>query len=142
MKVFLSHGQRGLPIARKVAVELAQAGLSVWLAEDEILPGDNWGERVSTALAECDAMVALLTGDAVSEDSVRWEIGYAMGQQTYRERLIPVLVGSEAEVPGDRLPWILERFQHLRLRRPEDAPQLARSIARLLMTPSAPAMAL
>ena len=141
MKVFLSHGLRGLPVARNLAVELTKAGLNVWLADDEILPGDNWAERTSAALAECDAMVAVVSADAETEGNVQREIGYAMGQQNYRQRLIPVLVGSEAEVPGQRLPWILERFQHLRLRHPEDAPQLARQNARMLMAPAAPAMA-
>lgn len=141
MKVFLSHSQRSLPIARKLSTELVKAGLNVWLAENEILPGDNWGERVAIALAECDAMVVLLTADTVLEGNEQWEIGYAMGQQTYEQRLIPVLVGSEAEVPSQRLPWILERFQHLRLRRPEEVPLLALQIATCLITPPVPALA-
>lgn len=131
MKIFLSYANRDAALARRMAEGLRREGLNVWLAEEEILPGDNWGERVSHALAECDAMVALLTSHT-DESNVSWEIGYALGNKAYRHRVVPVLVGTETQALHETLPWILERFRVLRLPKPEHAEETVREIAETL----------
>ena len=110
MKVFISHAYTDEPFVRKVVTGLEKVGLEVWDATREILPGDNWADKISQALQESEAMVVLLTPDALRSSSVRWEIEYALGQQGYRERLIPVLVGDPEEIPKEDVPWILRRL--------------------------------
>src|SRR5438034_4085576 len=106
MKVFISHSLKDLGLARTIAKGLNKEGLDVWLAENEILPGDNWAERVSNALKECDAMVALLTPDALDNANVQWEMGFALGNKAYRQRLIPILLGNNGESSANHsLPW-------------------------------------
>jgi hypothetical protein len=134
MKVFISHSLPGTFLARAIASGLRNEGLQVWLAENEILPGDNWAERVSQALKECDAMVALLTPDTLQTGNVQWEMSFAMGAKAYRHRLIPVLVGTEMEMPARSLPWILERFRVVRLAEPDKAGEAVREVAEALMT--------
>ena len=107
MKVFISHSSQDSVLARTVAAALQREGLEPWLAENEILPGDNWAERVSKALNECDAMVALVTADSGPPSHVHWEMSFAIGNIAYRKRLIPVLVGDESDTPTTALPWIL-----------------------------------
>ncbi len=51
-------------IARQLAHRLSDAGLKVWIPEDEILPGDNWAKKVGQALEESDLMVVLVTPQA------------------------------------------------------------------------------
>ena len=111
MKVFISHVYTDDPFARKVAAGLEGVGLEVWDATREILPGDNWADRVAQALKESEAMVVLLTPDALRSSSVRWEIEYALGEQNYRNRLIPVLIGDPEDIPKENVPWILRRLQ-------------------------------
>ena len=48
-----------------------------------VLPGDNWPNKVDQALQESDAMVVLLTADALRASWVRREIQYALGEQKY-----------------------------------------------------------
>ena len=46
MRVFISHSSEDTPVARQLARRLSEAGLNVWVPEDEILPGDNWAKKV------------------------------------------------------------------------------------------------
>lgn len=112
MKVLISHAYTDDPFVRKVAAGLEKVGLEVW---DATLPGDNWADKISQALQEPEAMVVLLTPDALRSSSVRWEIEYALGQQGYRERLIPVLVGDPEKLPKEDVPWILRRLHMIEL---------------------------
>ena len=111
MKVFISHAYTDEPFVRKVAAGLEKVGLEVWDATREILPGDNWAAKVARALEESEAMVVLLTPDALRSNWVSWEIQYALGEQSYRNRLISVIVGDPEELPKEDIPWILRRLQ-------------------------------
>ena len=133
MKVFISYSQRDVAIARRIAAALRGEGLEVWLPESEILPGDNWAERVSEALNECDAMVAVLTSDTLEGSNVQFDMSYALSHMSYRRRLFPVLVGPAETMPPDAMPWILERFRILRLRSLEETKDVAREIAGALV---------
>ena len=111
MKVFISHAYTDDPFVRKVAAGLEEVGLEVWDATREILPGDNWADKIAQALQESEAMVVLLTPDALLSSPVRWDIQYALGEQNYRNRLIPVLIGDPENLPKENVPWILRRLQ-------------------------------
>lgn len=112
MKVFISHAHKDAPLARTVATILRESGLDVWDEEYEIMPGENWAEKISEALRESEAMVVLLTPEALESSNVLWEIGYALGKESYEKRLIPVIVGNPDRLPQEKLPWIL---RHLRM---------------------------
>jgi TIR domain len=112
MKVFISHAHTDEPLVRDIAARLEAAGLEVWEDTREILPGDNWADKVAQALQESEAMVVLLTPEAIRSPWVRREIEYALGAPGYRKRMIPVLVGDQAALSTDDIPWIL---RHLRM---------------------------
>ena len=99
MKVFISHAYTDTPLVKKVVAGLERVGLEVWDATREILPGDNWADKVARALKESEAMVVLFTPDALRSNWVRWKVEYALGEQSYRNRLIPVIVGDPKELP-------------------------------------------
>ena len=132
MKVFISHAYTDEPFVRKVATGLEKVGLEVWDATREILPGDNWADKVARALKESEAMVVLLTPDALRSSWVHWEIQYALGEQSYRNRLIPVLVGDPEELPKEDVPWILRRLQMINMgeydREEEGIDQIAQTL--------------
>jgi hypothetical protein len=119
MKVFISHSHANEILAKKVTKALEQAGHDVWDAESEILPGDNWAQKIAQGLEESEAMVVLLTPEAVSSASVLREVQYALGKKSYDKRLIPVLVGAPDKFPEGSVPWILRRLNMINL--PEQA---------------------
>jgi|SRR5215207_5198952 len=115
MKVFISYNHKDAPLARRVADALEQAGLDIWDAEREIVPGDNWAKKVAEGLEESDAMVVLLTPEALASKVIHREIEYALSVKSFSGRLIPVLVGSPEGFPEDSVPWILRRLNLIRL---------------------------
>jgi hypothetical protein len=132
MHVFLSYMPQNTALAFRLADALKEKGLLIWLAEKgtwqprlsdfgreglaemEVHTGDNWAEKTSQALQECQAMVALLTPEALVSDRVFQDIGFALGSMNYRQRVIPVLVGSPGEVSDASIQEVL-RSQILRL---------------------------
>ena len=114
MKVFISYAHSDEALAQKIVATLGEAGLEVW-NDHEILPGDNWAEQVAQALKESEAMVVLLTPEATRSRWVRHEIEYALGEKRYSKRLIPVLVGDSTDFSQEDIPWILWRFQMIKL---------------------------
>jgi hypothetical protein len=60
-------------------------------------------------------MVVLLTPEATNSSWVRAEIDYALGEKTFRGRLIPVLVGPPERFPENSIPWILRRLKMINI---------------------------
>jgi hypothetical protein len=109
MKVFISHAFADKDLAQQVADVLRASGFQVW-DESQVLPGDNWGEKLAEALQDSDAMVVLLTRNSLQSPNVSYEIGYALGKKAYKDRVVPVIVGSPKQLPRDKIPWVLNRF--------------------------------
>ena len=115
MKVFISYAQKDEALASKVVASLEEAGLDAWYSKREIMPGDNWADKISAGLKESDAMVVLLTRSSLDSNSVTWEIDYALSQKPFKRRLIPVFVGNADDFPVDRIPWIFSHLQTFKL---------------------------
>jgi len=80
LKVFISHLAR----ERKVAAELQDAlslyGISCFVAHNDIEPTQEWQTQIETALATCDALVALLHEGFHESKWTDQEIGFSMGR--------------------------------------------------------------
>jgi len=114
MQVFISYAAADEVLARKLAETLRKSGLDVWDGT-EILPGENWAAKVAEALQNSQAMVVLLTPNSLRSSHVRHEISYALGDEHYDRRLIPVLAAPPDELPREEIPWILNNFQMVSL---------------------------
>lgn len=110
MKVFISHSSKDKNLVRRIADALEASGMDVW-DDSEILPGENWAEKIAKALEESQAMVVLLTPESLSSEQVLREVGYALGKIEYNKRLIPVFIGDPQKFSKQNIPWI---FQHLK----------------------------
>ncbi len=120
MKVFISYNHTDEALARKVAKYLQAAGLEVWDDQREILPGDNWADKVAQALRDSDAMVVLLTPNALRSHWIHSEIEYALGEKRFKNRLIPVLVGPPEKLSQEAIPWIFRHLKTIRLSDPKN----------------------
>ncbi len=130
MNVFISHTFKDRELARVVASALSQAGFTVWDPSTEVLPGDNWAKKIGRALEESEAMVVLLTPNALASNSIRRDVEYALGNVRFKERLIPVLSGRTEAFDGHDVPWILKRLTTVTLT--EDDPSSIRRIAEVI----------
>lgn len=111
MQVFISHADQDEKIARELSSHLSVAGVKPWLAQDEILLGENFPLEVGKALRRCDAMVVLLSPAAVASTNVRREVSYAFSSSRFEGRVIPVLIRPTKDVPSflQTLPLIIAR---------------------------------
>ncbi|AVH73702.1 toll/interleukin-1 receptor domain-containing protein [Nostoc sp. 'Lobaria pulmonaria (5183) cyanobiont'] len=111
MKVFISYNSQDRKLAWQIADALRNADFQVW-DETQLFPGDNWAEVIANELRESDAMVILLTPNSVYSPYMSAEVGYAIGEQGYKGRVIPVIAAPSEEISQLELeiPWILKKF--------------------------------
>ena len=98
MRVFVSHERENGRWAAAIADALEKAGHKPWMAEREILPGQNWAEEVATALNEADAMVVVLSKGWAESWTLRHELEFALGTERFEGRLILVTVGDPSKI--------------------------------------------
>jgi hypothetical protein len=110
MKIFIAHAQKDSRLAARLAARLSKEGFTVWEAEREIGPGDNWAKEVGRALDESNLMVAVVTDEALQSEWWHSEIQYALTAKSFERRIIPVFVSVTSAVP-----WILLQMVHVTL---------------------------
>ena len=115
MKVFISHSSKDDALAGQIVSYLESAGFDVWYDKREIMPGDNRGDKIAQGLRESDAMVVLLTENALGAEFMRRDIDYALSQKPFRRRVVPVFVG-DSRTRHDEVPWIFDRLQSVNLK--------------------------
>jgi hypothetical protein len=106
--VFISHSDSDSAWARQLSERLKVAGLEVWDPSTELLPGSDFSQEVSKALARSDALIVLVSPEAMKSDWVRREIQFALGEERFQARLVPVLVKP---TPSSTIPWILRGLE-------------------------------
>lgn len=132
MKVFISYSSKDEALATKLVESLEDAGLDAWYKKREIMPGDNWAEKIASGLKESNAMVVLVTPDALESDAVQSSISYALSEKAFSKRLIPVIVGDSADFPVDRIPWIFNRLYTVKLSKDGENQEQFKKIAQAL----------
>jgi hypothetical protein len=127
-QVFLSHTQNEGDLAAQIAEVLTEKGIKVW-DDQQVSPGADWTKEIAEALKKSDAMIALLSPNSFSSSWVRSELEYALTDERYKRRLLPVLIGEPRAEEFERLPWILTKMQFLRLTTNEPTKRRAVRIA-------------
>ncbi|MEN3329590.1 MAG: hypothetical protein V7638_4397 [Acidobacteriota bacterium] len=110
MKVFITHSHGNRPLVRQVIQTLKQAGLDVWDDEYDTYPSDNWAKVTGEALEQSDAMVVLITPDALDSVIVHRDVSFALSNFQFEYRVIPVLVGVEQSVAAKSFGWIIRNL--------------------------------
>jgi hypothetical protein len=112
MKVFLSYTRSDAKTGDEVRQALTAAGYEVWDPEVFARGGANFALEIGRALDASEALVVLLSPEAMQSDWIRWELEHALGDQRFEGRLIPVELR-----PTEDLPWILRKFRVLKFDR-------------------------
>lgn len=133
MRVFISHAYKDELLVKNVSAALERVGIEVWNATRDVSSIERWSDEVEQALRDSDAMVVVLTDDALRSNWVRKEIQYALGEKGYRKRLIPVLAGNPEELHREDIPWILKRLQIVNMGEYEEEDEGINQIVRALL---------
>lgn len=90
-QVFLSHAHEDVDFAKRLAQDLREAGLSVWMTPDSIQPSEQWASAIERGLDESKIFLVLLTPNSVKSRWVRKETLYAL-QHDHIFDIAPVIV--------------------------------------------------
>jgi len=96
-RVFISYSSQDHAIANRVCSGLEKAGFACWIAPRDVEAGTGFAGTIVQAITATEAMVVLLTGNAVSSPHVLSEVGHAFNEH---KRILPVLLVS-LKMPPD-----------------------------------------
>ncbi|MEI2654683.1 MAG: toll/interleukin-1 receptor domain-containing protein [Microthrixaceae bacterium] len=100
-RVFLSHNHKDKPFVRRLATDLVQANLHVWIDEVEMAVGDSLIERIQDGIDSSDFLAVVLSHNSVASAWVREELHMALTDQINgkRIRVLPLKV-DDCALPG------------------------------------------
>lgn len=98
--IFLSHATLDLPVARRVANALKNAGFDIWFDEQQLKPGPPISIVIENALDAAKSMVALLSPAYFASEWTKKERSTITFRDPANSRssMIPVLIG-DCEIP-------------------------------------------
>src|SRR5437867_5069624 len=107
-EVFLSHASQDHEAAHRLRELLVAHGVPVWFSPHHIRGAQQWQDEIGAALARCGWLMVLLTPHAVKSMWVKRELGYALSEKRYQDRIIPLLF-QKCDLRA--LSWTLPQFQ-------------------------------
>jgi DNA (cytosine-5)-methyltransferase 1 len=112
LRVFLCHSSKDKPIVRTLYHRLREDGVSPWLDEEDLLPGQKWEVEIPRAVQCSDAVIVCLSqGSTNKRGYVQKEIKYALDVADEQPEgtifLIPLRL-EECNVPGSlsNIQWV------------------------------------
>jgi len=109
---FLCHATEDKPAVRTLRQRLVSAGVTPWLDEEDILPGQVWESEIDQAIGRCHAFLACLSSTSAARTGyVQLEVQKALDRATKlppgRIFLIPVRLDA-CQIPDGiaRFQWV------------------------------------
>ncbi len=72
--VFISYASEDKPIADAVCAKLEGRGIRCWIAPRDVLPGEDWGEAIVTAIDDSRLMVLVFSASSNGSEHVKNEV--------------------------------------------------------------------
>lgn len=94
--VFISHSSKDKGFVNKLASFMYSKGVSVWIDEGEILPGDRIREKINQGILESKYLAVVLSENSVDSNWVKVELDSAMIRELEDQEVvvIPLLLGA------------------------------------------------
>jgi hypothetical protein len=70
---FISHSSIDKPFVRRLKDDLEDSGVSAWLDEDQILPGQSFVARINQGLEDNDFVLLVISANFLPSDWALWE---------------------------------------------------------------------
>lgn len=152
LQVFLCHASGDKPAVRALYRRLKADGISAWLDEEDLDPGDDWQRIIPNAVEHSDVVIVCLSRKSVNKEGyVQKEIAFALNTADEKPEgtiyIIPAKL-EECDVPQRlrRWQWVDLAFdgssfdQHSYDKLMRSLRRRANSIGATLELPKAPAM--
>ena len=94
-KTFVSYSRADKAFVQRLAAELREAGVDLWIDIFDIPKGARWDDAVEEALKNCHTLLVVLSPDSVASQNVKDEFGDAMQRG---KTIVPVLY-KPCEIP-------------------------------------------
>ena len=107
-EVFLSHSSEDDEFAAHLAHVLRQHGVPTWHSRRNIVGAQQWHDEIGDALRRCDWFCVVLSPSSVESMWVKRETLYALEQERYQNRIVPILLG---DCDYEKLSWVLSSLQ-------------------------------
>ncbi|HET7590110.1 MAG TPA: toll/interleukin-1 receptor domain-containing protein [Solirubrobacterales bacterium] len=99
--VFLSHGSPDKPFVRRLKASIEACGYRTWIDENEMFAGDALPARVSAALMNAGAYIAVISRDSVESKWFDYELQIATGQMIGGKLLVIAARIDETAIPAE-----------------------------------------
>src|SRR6185436_5919073 len=113
-EVFISHAHQDRAFVVKLTALLQRHRVKYWYSPKHIVGAQQWHDEIGKALARCDWFLIVLSPNAVKSKWVGHEYFYALNDDRYAGRIVPVLFKS---CKWKTLSWTLRKFQWVDFRR-------------------------
>ena len=107
-KLFLSHSAKDRKFVVRLASILDRCGMAYWYSATHILGAKQWHDEIGRALAQCNWFLVVLTPDSVRSQWVKRELLFALNEERYHERIIPLLY---KKCKYSQLSWTLPEYE-------------------------------
>lgn len=107
-EVFLSHSNKDRKFATNLVEVLHRHGIPVWYSRTSIVGAQQWIDEIGCALNRCDWFTIILSPNSVKSMWVKRELHYALKQEQFEEKIIPLLFKP---CNFEKLSWTLSIFQ-------------------------------
>ncbi len=99
--IFLSHNTKDKSFAKRLAHDLQDEGVQVWIDEAEMLVGDSLIRKLDQAIQDMEYLGVILSPDSVNSEWVQKEVEIALVHeiQGKRVKVLPLLY-KQCEIPG------------------------------------------
>ncbi len=127
-RVMISYSHADKNIARRLAADLQERMLDVWLDEREVLVGDSIHTKVEEGVGGCDYLVALLSRASLESEWVREEINAVRTREKESKSIVLLPVVLEEIEPATLPATLKDRKVAFFARYEEGLQDLLRSI--------------
>ncbi len=98
--IFLSHNREDKEFVRQLGQDLRRAGITAWLDEAEIKPGDSIIDKIEEGLKGSKHLAVILSPDSVNSSWVKKELRAVLYQQiTLNNKTVIPLLYKKCEIP-------------------------------------------
>jgi hypothetical protein len=109
-KLFLSHASADRPFVSKLATFLTVRKIPFWYSKRHLVGAQQWHDEIGKALQSCDWFLVVISPAAVRSKWVKRELMYALNEDRYENRIIPLLYKP---CDAEALSWTLASLQRV-----------------------------